>query len=327
MFLYSIRKILNAFGVFAILLILFYLFVNHIVVERMILSQANNDEASQKYSNAVTLYNISYGFYKMFHFSEADKEIYFEIPYRRAFCYLQNNQKEESAKSMLEGLNAIQSQYGAISYENAYFIRKYLINFYLDNDKYKLAKNEFYNLLLIYKFTGINNSVIADMIRLKADLYYQKKDYDYANRLYKKAYKAILSETDADPHILVKITRRIANYEVINENYDDVIKFYKTTAENLQESSNQHRDLIAELFLEFGDFYVSQGNLKEAIKCYEPALEIIKKMPKHSYLKQHYITYLDKLKNLYDDDGQYAKARDMEERITKYNRFSFLQIF
>ena len=328
MFLYSIRKVTNAIISTLIVATLLYLFLNFIVFERIIMAQANNDQESQKYSSAIVLYNVAYSYYKVFHITDTDKEIYLEIPYKRAVCYLNTNQMNESAKSMLEGLTAIQSQYGVFSVENAYFSKKYLIAYYLDNDKYKLAINEFYNLLAIYKSIGMSNMDIGEMISLKGDLCYKLKDYNSADQLYQRAYMATAEEADVDYAILVKLANRIAEHDIKGGHDNDAIATYKKTLNILcGDPTKKHKAACAQMSMDLGNLYIKQNNIKEAIKCYESALATIKKMPKHSYLKQNILTYMAKLKGLYDEDNQYAKSADMDIQTARERRFSFLQIF
>lgn len=330
MFFYSNRDSLNTFAMAFIMVTLFYLFINYIVVERIIVSQANNDETSQKYSNAIVLYNVAYFYYKNFHYNETNKDIYFEIPYRRAMCYLKNDQKSESVNSMLEGLRDIQKQYGIFSSENAYFIRKYLVDYYLENNRDKLAEREFENLQLINKNLRFNQEDMADIIRLKADLFYQQKQYDYAIQLYQQAYKLISTGTNIDFDILVKIVDRIANYQIENENYNSAIELYKNAIELIAASnrSKRNQELAAGMLINLGNLYHGQeGQIKESIKCYELAVDIIKKLPKHNYFKQNILVYMSKLKSLYDEDNQYAKSTDIDIQMARVRRFSFLQIF
>lgn len=306
------------------MLTLIYMAVNYFVFENFINSQATNDVLSGKYEKAIKLYDFEYHYYKIFHFTDENKEIYFEIPYRKALCYLKLNKKDKSIASMVNGLKAIEKQYGILSRETAYFIRKYLIEYYLDNHNSKLASQEFQNLLVIYKTIGYNGIEMADLVRLSGDLYYERKKYDIAMDFYKKAYNTISKENDIDYGILVKIVDRITAYEVLNKDTDTAISVYKSSIDILKSSGKKQNQLTAYLLMQLGDLYSQNDKTKDAITCYEEALALIRTLPRVNYLRQNKVIYLKTLKDLYNKDGQFHKVDEIEVELAKDRRFSFL---
>lgn len=323
-FLYSVRHITNRLIIILMLTTLLCVFVNSFLFERLISSQATNYELSGKYSQAIVLYNIEDAYYSLFHFNKENKEIYFQIPYKKAVCYLKNNEKKKSINSILLGMTKIQKQYGIFSKETAYFIRKYLIEYYLDNNNYQLASQEFKNLLIIFKKIGYDDNEKADMIRLSGDLYYYRKQYDVAMGFYEKAYAAILKQSDIDYPTFVKIVNRIANYELEEGEVNLAIDIYKQAITQLETSGQRQNTIMAGLLLSFGDLYIKIDKTKDAISCYEKAIVIIKKLPHTSYLRQNIKTYLLALKDLYNTDGQFHKVSEIEQELTRKSRFSFL---
>lgn len=321
LFLYNNRAIINSFVVSAMTLTLIYMAVNYFVFENFINSQASNYVLSGKYKEAIKLYDFEYEYYKIFHFSDTNKEIYFEIPYRRALCYLKENQKQKSIESMVNGLAVIEKQYGIFSRETAYFIRKYLIEYYLDNHNHRLASQEFKNLLVIYKTIGYNGIEMADLVRLSGDLFYEQKKYDIAMDFYKKAYNTISKEKDIDYEILIKIVDRITAYEILNKETDKAISVYQSSIEILKNSGKKQKQLTAYLLLQLGDVYNNNEKTKDAIKCYEEALALIRTLPRVNYLRQNKVTYLKELKELYHKDGQFHKVDEVEVEMAKDRRF------
>lgn len=325
LFLYSIRKILNGIVTGGIILILLYLFVNSFVVERVIIGKANIDEINHNYKSAISFYDVALTYYKINHFSQDNKEIYFMLPYKISTCYLAINNKKASVESMLEGITSIQDQYGIFSKETGFFIRKYLIEYYLENNKCDLAKQEFDNLLTIYKTIGYDNSEMADAIRLSGDLYYQQKQYDRAMDFYENAYNTLSSQSNIDYAVFERVVTRICTYEVAKGKVDKAIDVYNSSINILKNSNNKKPELTAEMLLDLGDLYKKDDkSIKNAITSYEQAIEIIKKLPRSTYLRQNISKYLLALKDMYNDDGQFHKVDEIEVELARRERFSFL---
>src|SRR5574344_2019229 len=129
-------------------MVLFGFFINAFVFERIIVPFANSNLISGNYKVAIQYYDIAQVYYKFFHFTGVNKDIYFEIPYFKAKCFIYTKDKEKAIQSMLGGMTEIQNQYGIFSKESAFFIRKYLIDFYLENHNVRLALSEYDNLLV-----------------------------------------------------------------------------------------------------------------------------------------------------------------------------------
>lgn len=325
LFLYSIREILNTLAVMAMIATFCYLFINNYIFEKVIVGKANYEKTRQNYSKAITFYNIAYFYYGMNHFSEGNKEIYIEIPYQIAICYLDENNKTEAVENMFKGMTNIQKQYGMFSPETARFTRKYLIDFYILNDSYTLAYREFNNLLAIYKIIGYSDNEIADMIRLKGDLAYQQKNYDAAMDFYKQASQALSLQRRVEYDVIAKIVDRACDYNVENGKIDDAIERYKKTIVFLKNSGKKQDELTAQMLIRLGDLYSQNDKeTKNAITCYENAIKLIEKLPGVTYSKQNIKTYLTTLKDLYNRDGQFHKVDEVEVELARKRRFSFL---
>ena len=226
---------------------------------------------------------------------------------------------------MLNAITAIQKQYGLVSEETAYFIKKYLIEYYLINNNIALARKEFHNLLTIYKTIGFDNAIIFEMISLHGDLYYQQKEYDEAMTYYEKAYNSLPDIQNVDYDVVVKITDRICENEIKNNNTDKAIEIYIKSIAILKKSKNQQPNLIANMLISLGNVYsLNDEATKDAIKCYEEAIRIIKKLPKTNYQRQNINNYLTILKDLYSNDGDFAKVSEIDLEIARKRRFSFL---
>lgn len=323
LYLYSIRYIINTVFVFYMSATILWLVLNSFVFGTIINNLSNNASLSGKYPTAIKLYKTEYFYYSMFHFTEDNKEIYFGLPYKIAHCYLKNNQKNESIAAMVTGITKIHSQYGIVSRETAYFVRKYLIEYYLDNEKYALASKQFQSLLYIYKKIGYDEVEMADMIRLCGDLYYAQKQYEQAMDFYRKAYDLVSKQKKIDYDTFVKIVNRVAEYEVLNGKYDVAIDLYSKTATALINSGGKQNEYAANMFLALGSLYAKKPKTKDAIKCYEEAIVLIKKLPRTTYLRQNLQTHLQTLKDLYNDDGQFHKVDEVEVELARERRFSF----
>lgn len=327
LFLCSIKVSLNRIAVALMITILFYSFVNSFFFKEFIINKADEEKANHKCNNAVIFYNTAYFYYSFNHFSKLNKDIYFELPYKISLCYLEENNKEKSVKTMLNGITSIQKQYGVFSKETAFFIRKYLIEYYLTNNNLSSAKREFNNLLIIYKTIGYDNAIIADLNRLNGDLYYQQENYYEAIAFYKEAYNKIISQkNNIDFLAFAKIVNRICDYEVNkNNNIDEAIELYSNSVSILEKANNKHSDLTADMLIKLGDLYSQDDKtIRNAIICYEKAISIIKHLPVKHYLRKNIKTYLTVLKSLYNQNNQFQKANEIELEITKQKRFSFL---
>lgn len=324
LYLYSIRSLLNRILISTILVVFAYLFINFFIFDTVIMNLASSYDASKNCKSAMGYYNFAYFYYGLMHYSKENKEIYLEIPYKKAMCYLRDNDRKNSVGSMVVGLNAIQNQYGVYSRENAYFGRKYLFDYYLQNNNYPLAVKEFENLMAIYRVIGYHSGDTADMIRLRGDLYYQQKRYDEAMELYRKAYNTLSQEQTIDYQVFSKIVDRMATYELQGENYDLAINIYTNSINILKNSSEKQPKLTAEMLINLGDLYVKKENTKSAIKCYEEAIALVKTLPKRDSMRQNLKDYLSELKTLYEKNNQYAEAQEIDALLLRERRFSFL---
>ena len=325
LWLYSTRKTFNKIFITFIILLLTYIFFNSFFFSHLLLGKANFEEANKNCPTAITFYTVSYLYYKINHFSEDNQKIYFSLPYKISMCYLKENNVKKSIWSMYEGLSSIQKQYGSISRENAYFIRKYLIEYYLENNKPKLARKEFNNLMRIYQKIGYTNNEMADLIRLSGDLNYQQGNYEHAIDLYEQAYKAVQNNSDIDYAVFARIVYRICDYKIKTGRPNVAIKLYGETIDMLKFSGPKQNEITAEMLMNLGAFYAKEDkNIKEAIKNYEAAIAIIRQLPNTDFLKQNIKEYLTVLKGLYEQDNQVSMAREIDLEITRNRRFSFL---
>lgn len=324
LFLYAKSGFLNRVTLIAMLTILFYLFFNTFLFKTVILNKANHDQINHKYNSAIVFYNIAYTYYKLNHFSQGNKDIYFELPYKISMCYLLENDKKDSAQIMLNGITDIQKQYGTFSKETAYFIKKYLIDYYLLNKNSNLAQLEFKNLITIYKTIGFDDNIVSDLLRLNGDINYQQENYSVAVNLYEQAYNKIIVQKDMDYEAFEKIVDRIGSYETQNDDVDGAIETYKKALSILSVAPDKYSDLNAKILIKLGDLYIADDlSAKDALNCYEQAVNIIKTLPKTNSLKQDIGTYLTTLKNLYIKTNQYTKANEIDLEITRQRRFSF----
>lgn len=326
LFFYSIRKLTSGFIIFAIIAILLYSFMNSFIFKRVVFKEAESKQAHAKYDSAINLYDVAYFYYNLDHFSNENKELYFDIPYQISMCYLGEKNKPKSVEVMLKALTSVQTQYGIFSRETAYFMRKYLIQYYLENNKINLAQREFNNLLIIYKNIGYNGNEMSDIIRISGDIYYQKKLYDTAINFYEQAYKSLSAQSDIDYEVFSKIVNRICDYEVMNKRPEVAVNMYKSSIQTLKNTGKKEDELTAKMLLRLGELYTTIGNTQqnEAISCYEEAIGIIKKLPKASYMKQNISNYYLTLKGLYNQTGQFHKAEDIDVELARRERFSFL---
>jgi len=305
--------------------ILAYLFTNLFVFQRFILGFAKDGMLRNDYSSAITLYNIAFPYYKINHFSQQNKEIYLNIPYELSTCYLHKNKKTEALESIYKGADATRKEYGTFSNENVTYMRKYLIQYYLENKETTLAEKTFSNLLIIYKKIGCSDEEIADLIRIKGDIYYQQKNYDYAIETYKRAYDASDFNANTDYEIFSKIIGRICDYEIANGKTPEAILTYRKALTVLKDSGERQSELSADMLINLGDIYAKEElTTKDAIICYEKAIEIIKQLPHISPLRQNRQTYMLTLRDLYNKNSQYQKANEIDAELLKQQRFSFL---
>lgn len=328
-FLFSIRKILDKVAIFTMVAILFYIVINDFLFKNIILATAYDNQIMQNNKTAITLYNVAYSYYSLNHFSQENKQIYFELPYRISICYLNEKDKKDSVESMLKALTSIQQQSGIFSADTAYFMRKYLIEYYLTNNNFYLAQREFNNLLIIYKHIGYNDNEMVDLIRLAGDLYYQQKKYDQAINLYQQAYESLSVQKNIDYEVFTKIVDRICAYEIQEGNTQEAINIYKSSINLLDNTNTKQPELEADMLIDLGNLYVSKDNqnidVKSAIECYEKAIAIIKKLPRANYLRKNLDIYLTKLKDMYTQNNQFHDAQQIDSELLRRKRFSFLK--
>lgn len=325
LYLYSIRDTISQLVILTLAGILLYAFLNGIVINKFILGKAYSEQIKKNYSSAISYYNLAYSYFKIDHYSKENQKMYFEIPYRIALCYLAKNDKQNAIKTMLDEVVTVQGDYGLFSRDSAFFVRKYLIDFYLINNCIGLANREFNNLLFIYKSIGYDDSSLADVDRLLGDLYYQQKDYDNAMISYQKAFESYSKLISIDYEIYVRMVSRMGDYFNKQKQTDLSVKLYQKALELISSTGGENTEYNADLLLKLGDIYIQQDNkVKDAIKCYEQAISIIKGLWGATYNKQNLIQYLTTLKGLYDQDNQYTKSRAVELELARMRRFSFV---
>lgn len=322
-FLHSTKEMTGKIVLIAIFLILFYAFINNYLMEKIIVGSADTYRVESKCENAIKLYDVAYFYYKLNHYTKENQQIYFDIPYKKAVCYLAENKRKESINSMIQGLTVIQEQCGIFSPQTAYFIRKYLVDYYISNNNVRLAKRAYDNLIVIYKNIGCSDSEMSDMIRLAGDIYYEQKKYPEAISLYEQAYDLIAVQNDIDYDVFSRIVNRICDYKLQNGQKEDAIKIYKSSIALLDSSRSVKPELAADMLIKLGDIYGNENSL-EAMNAYERAVYIVKSLPKSSPLRQNLLKYLTTLKELYVANNQYTKAQDIETEIIKEKRFSFM---
>lgn len=325
MFLYSIRGILNRITVIIMTGILIYLFINFLIFKSFIIGKADNYQINHKYKNAIIFYNIAYPYYRLNHFSEGNKEIYFGLPYKVSMCYLGINNKKQADQNILNELNSVQNQYGFYSDENAFFIRKYVIEYFLKTNNTKLAMSEFLNLIKIYKKIGYSANIVPDLIRLKGDLYCKQGNYNEAVKLYEQAYNKIITMQDVDYEVFANIVDKICAYLVKTKDTNSAINIYNISISSLEAAGKKDYDFTAKMLIGLGDLYAQDDNAtKNAIKSYEQAIGIIKKLPRSNYMRENIKNYLLTLKDLYNKNWQYNKADEIDMELARQRRFSFI---
>lgn len=314
-FFYEQKLAIVFFALILICLWLLYTLVNSFYYPKVIIENARSEQFSQKYASAISIYDNANKYYNMNHFSEDNKKIYFGIPYQKAACFLGDKNMQASIRSMSDGVTSIQVQYGTFSPEFAYFIRKYLIPYYLEFGNVKLATKEFDNLLLIYKNISYSDAELADVARLSGDLYYENKQYDIAMQFYKKAYNALIQSKKADYEAFSQIVDRIVQYDIQDGRIELAFEVYRTSIDVLRNSGADQRELTAIMLVKYGDLCLGQNQLPPAIKSYEEAVELIKALPRLNYMHKNLNFYLSILQKLYTDNGQFSKASEMEYEI------------
>lgn len=323
-FLYSMRKPLSSLVLALIVFILLYSAFNNGFVNSILINKANNDSLNKNYKNAIKTYTMAYMYYDLNHISYQNKKMYLDLPYKISMCYLAEGDRQKALNVMLRSLSLIQTKFGIYSREHAYFLRKYLINYFLQSNNITLAKNGFTNLYLIYKKIGCSNDEKVDLIRLTGDFYYYQKDYDDAIANYLEAYDLISGQEYIDYEIFASMVNKIFDYEIERQNTNYAVDLYKKSIVLIKSGGKENVDFLLGMLIKLGDFYISQGATTEAINYYEQVISIIKKLPQNDYYRQRAVTYLKTLKDLYTTTRQYQKANYVDSEIIKEQRFSFL---
>lgn len=321
--MYSNRALINTILAGIMSLTAIYLFINFFIFENLILSSAIKNEMSGNCKKAIFAYNLAYPYYKIYHTSKRSKELYLKIPYSLSLCYLKENDKLKSARAISNGLVSIKKEYGVFSIENADYVRKYLIQYHLERNDIKSAEKELENLILIYKNVGGKKDEVADIARIKGDIYYEKKDYITAMQYYKKAYKFIDFGVNTDYETVSKITKKLCLFEIQNQRNAEAITIYKQTKKSFEDYAKDHTELYAQMLIDLAELQRKEDlDVKEATLNYETAISITKTLPKCSYLRQNLLKHMEILKELYVKGNQHAKANELGVEILKMRRFS-----
>ena len=322
-FFYTRRKFFKAlFWTLALGAIAYYS-INTLLFKNYFVGNAFTDKLEGNYQESISYYDKAQWYYDINHFSEDNKDIYFKIPYEKAVCYLKLNQPKKSISTMVSALTAIENEYGVYSEEMAHFIRKYLIEFYLQSDDVNLAYQEFKNLLDVYKHIGFSDPELADIMRLSGDIYYQKGQIDEAIELYQKAYKSAALIKQMDYDVFFNIVDRVTDYmdkELKNQQLEDI---FKQSINVFTTAEPPKKEMAAAMLLKYGDYLAKHDHKKEAVDKYYDALMYIRHLPRSSYLQKHSAEYIKSLKQLYDDIGQFHKVRQLDIEMAKKRRFSF----
>lgn len=303
---------------------LLLIFLNSFLSAKIIVNKADMEQINHNYKSAVFFYNIAYSYYCLNHFSQENKHLYLKIPYEIALCELKQKNNQKSSKILSVASSKIIKQYGYYSRENADFIREYLVEYSLSTNNINTARQELINSFTIYRKIGFNQNIMADLLRLNGDIFDLQKNYQKAAYLYEKAYSMINREPEIDYEIYTNIIHKMADCEVKQGHIENAIDIYKNTLHILQGSKRNENEAIAKIQLNLGDLYVkNELSYSGAIDAYENTINIVKTLPKTSYLRKNIYTYYEKLKDLYTKNNQSYKATDIDLELARRRRFAF----
>lgn len=324
------KRAINKITVKAMVVILLIIFLNSFFTVKVLVNKADIEQVNQKYSNALFLYNVASSYYNINHFSKENKALYLKIPYEIAVCQLKQKDKRQSLKTLSDASVKIVKQYGVYSKENADFIRQYLIEYNIQANNLQTASEELLYVFNLYRKIGLNQNIIADLLRQNGDILYAQANYQKASFLYNKAFSIIMqnynkNNIDIDYEIYTKILHKICDCEVKTGQIDNAISIYKDTLNFLQKSDDKQNEAIANISLNLGDLYIKKGDsFSEAINCYNNAIDIIKNLPKASPLRKNLYSYYKTLKDLYTKNNQSYKASDIDLELARRRRFAFI---
>ncbi len=206
---------------------------------------------------------------------------------KRAFENILNTQKD------------IQWQYGFYSKENAYFIKNYLIDFFIQNGNINLAKTAFRNLVAIDKKIGYDYSELADVTRITGDIYFAQGKIELALTFYNNAYNIISKEKNPDLKILMTITNKICENELKLQMIENVIEIYKHSIKIVRESPQKQETILVNLLINLGNIYSkSDDTMQNALDCYNEAILISKKLSIATTPRQNLENYISSYKKI-----------------------------
>lgn len=298
-FLRPIKHNLDKIFIVIVSLCCFYFVLNDLFMERSLLPDANTLMHEKDYKAALGRYNLALFYYKLNHYTNHTKNNYFDVSYKVSVCQYNENQKKKAYENILTTAREIQAQYGFYSKENAYFIKKYLMEFYLENNELVLANNAFRSLLIVESKIGYSNSETADLTRLSGDIYFMAKDVNTALILYNRAYEIISKETKPDYEILMNITNRVAKNKLSLLMTKESIDLYKSSISIVRKAPKKQNEILVNLLVNLGDICAKNDyTVGEAAECYKEAIEITKKLSMKTTAKQNLVEYISTYKKL-----------------------------
>jgi len=288
-------KIVLGFMIFSIS----YWLVNDLFVERNLLADATNLMQQKNYKVATSRYKLALRYYQINHFTENTKHKYFDVSYKFSICLLKQNFKKEAIQNMLDTESQVRWDYGFYSKDYEYFLRNYLIDFYLQINNINLTKRTFKKIIAINKNLGCNYSEMADLMRVAGDIYFNEKDLKSALNFYNKAYTIITNQKIPDYLILMNITNKICANEVKLGLSDNAIELYENSIEITRQASKPQDLVLSQLLINLGDLYSQNDQtMIDSVNCYEEAIEITKTMPMNTFPRQNLQNYILKYKDL-----------------------------
>lgn len=283
----------------AIIFYAFYWVVNDLFIERSLIPDANNLMQQKNYKSAIKRYKIAAKYYEINHYTLRARKKYCSVTYKITLCLLEQQDSKKAYENIFNTEKHIKWQYGYYSKENAYFIKNYLIDFYLKNENLNLARAAFKNLIIIDKKIGYSNSEMADLMRIAGDIYFKEKNVNAALESYSKAYETILREKNIDYEIFANVTNKICENQIQINMVDDAIKIYQQSIQTVRAAEKKQDFVLVNFLIKLGNIYATNDStMNSAVLCYEEAISISKKLPQKTLPRQNLENYTAKYKKL-----------------------------
>ncbi len=291
--------------------------VNNVIYGKLIWDTAYRLSNKKDYHAAVHLYNYATKYYKVINFIPSNRQKYIEVQYKKAVCYLGENQPEKADLAIKEGMYLMIDSYGLNSPEYAEYIRRYVVEYYIQKKDFKQAREFLVLSEYFYLKLKTSGNELATINRLYGDLYFAEGNISKAESYYKNAYRLANKYKDIDVDSAITIVERFADVYVRQGEAKKAVVVYAKLIDLMQKQKCSDKVKFAYVNWRIAQVYASAGQYEKAISYYDEAYDVAEGLSDYYALSRETNIIRKEMADVYNKMGRYGAAEKMMQLISK----------